>query len=80
MEAITRDRLGSYTALHLAAERGHLRVVEVLLAKGANTTKKTQSGLTALDLAQTRDKGSVISLLYAVGDSELRSNSVNIGC
>ncbi len=43
------------TALHYAAEQGHVDAVKALLKRGANKKKKTRGGLTALQLAI--DKG-----------------------
>ena len=39
------------TALHIASDGGHEDVVEVLLAHGADVTKKDEKGFTALMLA-----------------------------
>lgn len=39
------------TALHDACRFGHVRVVEHLLASGADTTIKNKKGQTALDVA-----------------------------
>lgn len=40
-----------YTALHAAAENGHLDVLRLLLQCGANTNAQVSSGETPLDLA-----------------------------
>ena len=39
------------TPLHLAASEGHLKVINVLLKKGADVSKTNQEGNNALDLA-----------------------------
>lgn len=43
------------TALHLAAEKGHLEVVKLLLEAGAKPGAKTVKHLTAEDLAANDD-------------------------
>ncbi len=56
--ADARDRDGS-APLHLAAAGGHLQVVELLLAAGANPSGKNREGLTAADLAERGDHRAV---------------------
>ncbi len=43
---------GGVTALHLAAQRGDEAVVDMLLLRAADATRKTDEGKTAADLAQ----------------------------
>jgi ankyrin repeat protein len=51
-----------YTALHFAAENGHVEVVRLLLAKGADRTKRAK-GKTPTDLASQHPE--VLKLLAA---------------
>jgi len=46
-----RDPATGRTALHVAVERGHARVVEYLLRHGASPTRESSSGETPLDRA-----------------------------
>ncbi|XP_070176862.1 ankyrin repeat and death domain-containing protein 1A-like isoform X1 [Littorina saxatilis] len=55
------------TALHLAAEAGHLQVVDKLLSKGAQVAKKDKSGATAVHLAAEKGHGHVVRCLLLVG-------------
>ena len=43
---------GNHSALHAAATNGHVDVVELLLANGANPTDRLATGETAADLAK----------------------------
>ncbi|KAJ7630840.1 ankyrin repeat-containing domain protein [Roridomyces roridus] len=52
-----------YTALHLASDRGHLAIVELLLKNGADRTIKDEDGLSALELAEAAGHQSVVKLL-----------------
>ncbi len=49
-----RDPATGKTALHVAVERGHARVVEYLLRQGASPTAESHSGETPLGLADER--------------------------
>ncbi|KAL8611699.1 hypothetical protein ACOMHN_063725 [Nucella lapillus] len=55
------------TALHLAAEAGHLVVVDKLLQMGAHVQKKDKMGATAVHLAAEKGHGHVIRRLLLVG-------------
>ncbi|KAJ7492713.1 ankyrin repeat-containing domain protein [Mycena latifolia] len=57
-----RDSFG-YTPLHLAADRGHLSVVEFLLQKSADRTIKDEDDLTAVELAQAAGHERIVQLL-----------------
>jgi len=61
-----RDDFG-YTALHLAADRGHKSVVEFLLKKGVNRSVKDEDDLTALELAEAAGHESIVQLLSSPG-------------
>ena len=52
------------TPLHAAAYKGHARVVEILLAAGADRSLKDKTG-TALDNAQRRGHPAAAKLLTA---------------
>ncbi|KAF8736028.1 hypothetical protein AX14_001030 [Amanita brunnescens Koide BX004] len=58
----TRDEF-KYTPLHLAADRGNIEVVKLLLEKGADPTLKDPDDLTALELADTAGHEDVVKLL-----------------
>lgn len=56
------------TPLHLAAHRGHPRVVSVLLAKGAQANAEDNAGQTAMNYAKAGGRGAkVIPLLKEAG-------------
>jgi ankyrin repeat protein len=61
-----KDDVG-YTALHLAASKGMLRVVEALLNRGADINAPTKGGDTALMLAAPMDHLGVVKLLLERG-------------
>ncbi|KAI0639688.1 ankyrin [Trametes polyzona] len=52
-----------YTALHLAADRGHTEVVRVLLERGADREIKDQDGFTAKELAEVAGHDEIVNLL-----------------
>ncbi|SVB61008.1 uncharacterized protein METZ01_LOCUS213862, partial [marine metagenome] len=56
------DKRGQ-TALMIAAEMGHLRIVEHLLAIGAKADLQDDEGRTAFDLAESADHSEVSELL-----------------
>ncbi|KAH9047612.1 ankyrin [Lactarius hengduanensis] len=61
-----RDEYG-YTALHLAADRGNVAVVEFLLKQGADKTLMDTDGYTATDLATIAQQHDVVALLERTG-------------
>jgi len=63
-----RDSYG-YTALHLAADRGHESVVNILLERGVDTSLEDPDEFTALGLAEISGHENVISLLKENGAS-----------
>ena len=57
---------GGYSAVHAAAENGHIEVLKLLIARGANLNAVV-NGLTPLDLAITSGRSEVIALLTQHG-------------
>jgi len=57
-----RDEYG-YTALHLAADRGNIAAVEILLKHGADKTLKDADEYTAADLATIAQRPDIVALL-----------------
>lgn len=55
------------TALHFAALNGHLKIVDVLLRKGAHVDKKDAAGKTPLDYANRYGHKKVAKLLKSAG-------------
>ena len=73
-EALTR--LGAYTPLHLASQRGHGAVVTRLLAAGSKVGPMTATGVQALHLAaQAGDVAAVKSLLDHGADIDARDTT-----
>lgn len=58
--------------LHVAVEKNNLRVVEMLLAEGADVSQKNSSGHTAAQVAQKRNKkgerSTMLQVLQRTGD------------
>ncbi|MEX0762123.1 MAG: ankyrin repeat domain-containing protein [Dehalococcoidia bacterium] len=54
---------GGYTPLHLAAARGDLELVSLLVRRGADPTAKTDKGETAADIAASRGHPEAAALL-----------------
>ncbi|KAF8610656.1 ankyrin [Ceratobasidium sp. AG-I] len=52
-----------YTPLHLAADRGHLDVIRLLLSRGADTTLKDQDGDTGLEIAAVAKHEAIVQML-----------------
>ena len=59
--------MGGWTALHLAADGGHDRVVEMLLKAEADVDKQDRGGRTALHLAAKRGHDRVVAVLKGEG-------------
>lgn len=57
------DPMNGWSALIIAAKQGHLPVVEILLAYGADKTHKGLDQQTALDWATTNQHTNIINLL-----------------
>jgi uncharacterized protein len=56
---------GGWTPLHSAAVHGNQEMVEVLVSKGANPTRKNDKGQTPADLAREKDHRQVMAALKA---------------
>ena len=65
VRAITR--LGNYTPLILAAEAGHARAIDALVAAGADVKGTTASGVTPLMLASASGQVEAVKTLLARG-------------
>ena len=61
-----------YTALHAAAEAGHLSIVQLLLKKGANPCVREPNGSTASQLARNAGHTEVADLLNRAEDAVAR--------
>jgi len=57
-----KDQYG-FTALHLAADRGYIDIVKILIAKGANLGIKDPDDLTAISLAQVAGHDDIVDYL-----------------
>lgn len=71
----TREGFNSpdeYTPLHIAAERGHLAVVMLLVAAGAKVDATNAKSATALDLALSSGHASVVKFLKKTAKLQTR--------
>ena len=57
------------TALHLAAKKGHIDVVQYLLARGVDTKIRDSSGQRALDRAKRNEHINIVKILQPVPTS-----------
>lgn len=64
------------TALHSASKEGHTRIVEELIARGANVHAKTLKGNTALHIASLAGHEPVVKVLIDNG-ADVDAQSVN---
>jgi ankyrin repeat protein len=55
-----------------AAARGHVEVVRVLLASGADLSARTREGRTAIDIATQEGHDNVAALLRENGEARMR--------
>ncbi|GBM40117.1 Ankyrin-3 [Araneus ventricosus] len=58
-------RMGGYTSLHVAAEKGHTELVNFLLEKGASVNKESDEQLIPLHLASMRGNAEIVSALLS---------------
>jgi ankyrin repeat protein len=56
-----------YTAMHAAAENGHLEVLRFLIENGAELNPRVTSGQTPLTLAAAADQAEAVALLQSHG-------------
>ena len=61
-----RDKYG-HTALHLAADKGHIGVIVVLVDIGADPNAHSKNGATPADVADAAGRSDVIAVLRAIG-------------
>jgi uncharacterized protein len=59
---------GGYTAMHAAAENGHLEVLRLLIARGGAVNARTDDGRTPLDLGAGYPE--IVAFLRSVGTAE----------
>mmetsp|Transcript_107860 Transcript_107860/g.300751 ORF Transcript_107860/g.300751 Transcript_107860/m.300751 type:complete len:471 (-) Transcript_107860:217-1629(-) len=68
VKAPKRTMLKTKYPIHTAAKQGDLQMVKMLLEEGADPTKKTSWGKTAIQIAKAKDKrGSHAAVLRALG-------------
>ena len=58
---------GGYTALHAAAENGHMEIARILVESGANKTAKLELGHTPIDLARLAGKDEILNYFRSIG-------------
>ena len=63
--------LGDRTALHLAADYGHVEVVETLLSQGADIDAENDMNYTALHIAVEGDHKDIVRILLENGADSL---------
>lgn len=77
-DVTTKDRIYGRTLLHLAVEKGHEDMVELLLINGADVNAKDEvNGWTPLHQAAQRDNKSMVKLLIAKGANVNIKDEVN---
>ena len=64
-----RAKASKQTALHKAAACGHLRLVELLLRRGADPSLRDVEGKTALDYAKINQRNEWRKIVYVLGDT-----------
>jgi len=69
---------GGWTLLQEAARHGHYKVVELLIARGANIDQQNDEGNTALHLACLGDKIEAVSALLRLGACKRLRNKAEL--
>ena len=64
------------TALHYAADKGHLGICKMLLASGARASLTNSNGNTPLDYAQSKGHHEVCELLRSIMDSTATQDKI----
>jgi len=75
LASIDAPTLLGFTALHLAALKGHEEMVQLLLASGASADVPTATGHTALHVAAEKGQSGVVELLLGRGRATLEARS-----
>ena len=65
----TSRRPEGWSALHIACQRGHRRVVRLLVDKGWDIHARDANGRTPLQLAEEAGHGEVVEVLRKAGGS-----------
>ena len=78
-DALLLRRRHGLTLMHLAAERGHFRVLTELLASGAAADVVTAAGVTPLHLAAERGRNDAVDVLVAFG-AEQPADAEGLSC
>ena len=73
----TRDT--GETALHAAAEMGHVEIVRFLIERGADSHATTRSGRSALDLASQKGRAEVVRFLAKIRSESPPSKIPRLG-
>eukprot|EP00940_MAST-03C_sp_MAST-3C-sp2_P000958 g958.t1 len=71
----TPDEKNGNTAIHLAAQNGHLEILNDLIKKGANVNAKNKKGTTALHMAVEYDYFWTAQALKKAGADEASKNN-----
>jgi ankyrin repeat protein len=70
-----KDTQFGATALMGASANGHVAIVEALLEKGANLNEKSNSGMTALEIAKSKGESSIVQLLEKANSKKQTGNN-----
>lgn len=75
---VDKKAIHGYTALHAAAQNGHLDVAEILIQHGANIEERNDDGDTPLMLAVRSEHAAVADLLCTKGSNVHATGYENI--
>ena len=74
-DANIRDPSNGNVPLHIASQNGHLHIVKMLLAKGADANSQNNGGQTPLHMAVSYDYDEVSAALKGAGaDQNIKNN------